>query len=220
MKELTLLQQKYLEVAQLFHWGRQVDFTAWFTGEWNPRNKNTESVMPRLVEANKLQTMLWGNKLIYTTSKRASSKHVPHGLACTRVMILLKHSTEGEFVSEKYFRATRFPIVPEFALRTEKKALLVEFSTSDNFKRSSVMRDKITRYRQSLPKFADTFGVQPLVLFIVEAPRFAAIRLARSGDENFYFVDAKSYLSLPMGNQLTAPIYIWGGDGQTYPLKK
>lgn len=219
MSQMTLLQQKYLIVAELFHWGRQVDFTAWFTGEWNPRNKETESVMPRLVEANKVYARNWGKRLIYTTSKRASSKHILHGLACTRAMIYMKHATKSEAVSEKYFRANKFNIVPDFACWGQNSVLLVEYSTNNNFRRTSVMRSKIRAYRQTLPRFADAFGANPLVLFIVDGPPFGVKRLARSADENFYFTDAQSYFDTPLGHTLTQPIYTWGGDEETYPLK-
>jgi hypothetical protein len=33
-----------------------------------------------------------------------------------------------------------------------------------------------------------------------------------------FFTDFETFKSVPIGEQLSAPIYIWGEDGKTYPL--
>ena len=218
-KQLTLLQQKYLDVAKLFHWGRQIDFTAWFTGVWNPRNKQTETTLPQLVEMKELYSRWYHGQLIYTTSKRASDLHVPHGLTCTRAAIRLKHAIECEFIPERFFRGWRFEIVPEFAFMTDKAGIAFEYSTKNNFKRPSLMRRKLQKYRETLARFEETFDVRPVVLFVIDAPIYEVKRFAKYGDANFYFTDARSFFGVDMKAQLTSSIYIWGGDGDTYSLR-
>jgi len=220
-KRLTVLQAKYLEVADLFLWGRQIDFTAWFTGLWSPRNKRTETILPQLERMNVIHSKWYSGQKVYTTSKRESETHIPHGLVCTKALLRFKFSGGGEFIPEGFFREKRFKAIPEWAVKYEKNMILFEYSTADNFRRKRMMKDKIKSYEQELDKFAQTFQVKPYVLFLLGAPRHRVENFGYVfGDENFFFVDQHTFFSVPVTEQLTREIYIWGRDGEVIPLKR
>jgi len=141
-KKLTVLQAKYLEVADLFLWGRQIDFTAWFTGLWSPRNKQSETILPQLERLNVIHSKWYGGQKVYTTSKRESDAHIPHGLVCTNALLRFKLSGGGEFIPEGFFREKMFKAIPEWAVRYESNMILFEYSTPDNFRRKRTMKDK------------------------------------------------------------------------------
>jgi hypothetical protein len=55
------------------------------------------------------------------------------------------------------------------------------------------------------------------VLFVLDVPKYAVPSFFQQ-DEAFYFVDLDSFMNVEEGEQLAAPIYVWGGDGNKYPL--
>jgi hypothetical protein len=223
MKRLTLTQQKYLEVALLFLWAEAADFTAWFTGEWK-RWKRTEYNLPRMVDKGALKGVRHGKRLAYTVpGKRGRyAADVGHGLISTKALLRFKLSGDGEFVSERTFREIGAKSVPEWALiRPSRTMLLFEYSTADNFRRGQLMRKKLAAYRKHLAGIEASFGANGLVLFIFDAPGQRVKAFAQQQSQNlepFYFVDLEAFMAVEIGRQLTAPIYFWGGDGQSYPL--
>jgi hypothetical protein len=79
------------------------------------------------------------------------------------------------------------------------------------------MNEKLIAYRKELWRFQEVFE-NPFYLFVIEAPKYEVAKFSEKMGENFYAVDAKSFFEIPEKEQLAHPIYIWGGDGQTYPL--
>jgi hypothetical protein len=105
--------------------------------------------------------------------------------------------------------------VPEWGIRYPSgKLLLFEYCSQDNFERYNLVKGKMIRYRHTYP--------DGLVLFVIDALREKVEQYVRKmtpcGD-NFFFTDYQTFKNVPIGQQLTAPIYIWGEDGQPYPLK-
>ncbi len=80
------------------------------------------------------------------------------------------------------------------------------------------MNEKLIAYRRELDKFQAVFD-NPFYLYVIEAPKHEVRMFVQKMDENFYAVDAPTFFGIPKGEQLTSPIYYWGGDGQTYPLE-
>ena len=130
---------------------------------------------------------------------------------------------DAEFVSERFFRRQGFKAVPEWAILFLLTAILLfEFSTADNCRRTRLMKKKVATYKTSLSTFEDYFDTRAIVLFVLELPRHsipAFVAQHGSGIEAFYFTDLASFMNVEMGKQLSAPIYIWGGDGKKHPLR-
>jgi hypothetical protein len=146
MKKLTLTQKEYLEVAEYFLWALSVHFTVWFTGSWK-RWKRTEYNLPRMVKKGALKTAKYGTRLAYTLPGRRAeyTQDIDHGIICTESLLRFKLSQPGEIISERFFRSLSFEAVPEWGvIYPSGNMLLFEYSTSDNCRRSRVMRKKLT----------------------------------------------------------------------------
>ncbi|MBI5954472.1 MAG: hypothetical protein HY865_22675 [Chloroflexi bacterium] len=163
-----------------------------------------------------------------------------HGLACTECLVRFYRSEmNGEIVGERHFYG--FGSIPEWGIKYPNgMMLLLEFCTKDNFGRVKVMRDKLTSYKKNLSKIEEKFRSQAVVIFVLDVSRVTVERYVGSlavavgsvavsdptapyeGTDSpspFYFVDYETFLKVPIGEQLTAPIYFWT-DGRVYPLRK
>jgi len=83
------------------------------------------------------------------------------------------------------------------------------------------MQKKADQYRSGIRSIEDYFEAKALVLFVLDVPQHSVKRTAQklcSNGEQFYFVDLQTFMGVEIGKQLSAPIYIWGGDGEKYPL--
>lgn len=218
MTSYTSTQREYQKVATFFLWSEATDFTAWFTGEWK-RWKRTEYNLPRLVQKRALKAVRYGHKLVYTVPGNKTAD-IEHGLICTKSLLRFKLSKEGQFISESFFRKTSFGSVPEWAVIYGPKMLLFEYSTADNFRRTRLMKRKLNQYRQSVADIEVVFQATAVVLFVFDTTKHEVIHFVKKygRDQRFYFTDLISFMNVSMRKQLTAPIYIWGGDGKSYPL--
>lgn len=164
-----------------------------------------------------------------------------HGLCCTECLVRFYRSRmDGVVIAEKYFRG--FGSVPEWGiLYPNGKLLLLEFSTKHNFFFSGNMKGKIESYRRNLEKIEKKFNAHAIVVFVIDVPRDTVSRFVGSGNGRsapsptaitsaspdggtspllpLFFTDYKTFLNVPIGQALTAPIYIWQ-DGTTGPLTK
>lgn len=217
MNRLTLFQQQYLNAAELFLWGEALDFTEWFIGE-RVRWKRTEYTLPRLVERKELRAVQSGKKLVYTASKKSSTRHICHGLTCTKALLRFKSSKEGDYIPESYFRRYGYKAIPEWGIVYPNSTLLFEYATADNFRRTKAMNQKIQIYRKELVRFRQVFKT-PFYLIVIDAPRYEVQWFSEKLDENFFVVYKQSFFEAEKGKQLTESIYIWGGDGKSIPLE-
>ena len=164
---------------------------------------------------------------------------IAHGLSCTEGLVRFwRARTESEIIAERFFYGCG--IVPEWGIRYPNgKMLLYEFSTKSNFQFSGLMNGKLNAYRRNLEKIEEKFQAKAVVVFVLDIPRTTVERYvgtlrgdvgsAADGDTSapsggdrfpsdpFYFVDYQTFLSVPIGEQLKAPIYFWM-DGKEYPL--
>ena len=86
--------------------------------------------------------------------------------------------------------------------------LLFEYSTADNFRRKKMIDKKIRSYVSGLPKFRKEFEAEPYLIYVIEAPGWEVEKIAnRWGKQSFYFTDARTFFSVPYGQQLERPIY-------------
>uniref|UniRef100_A0A7V3N4Y3 Replication-relaxation n=1 Tax=candidate division CPR3 bacterium TaxID=2268181 RepID=A0A7V3N4Y3_UNCC3 len=224
----TIPKERYLELSQVFHWATKEHYILMLTKKIE-RHRRTETMLPRLVRKGKLSATYYGKKLVYCAlrknRKRISGNEyyptIEHGLACTEALVRFCVSDPNcELIAERYLRGHQ--IVPEWAiLYPNKRLMFFEFCTKDNFKRRAVFKSKITRYQNNLDDLVSKFGEDGFVLFVIDAPREEIKKFIKElkAGEKFMFCDYQTFLSVPYGKQITEPIYIWGGDGKSYPLR-
>lgn len=222
----TISQKRYLEAAQVFHWATQDHFTLWFTGS-TKRSKRTEAILPRLVKKGFLISTRHGKKLVYACPRRVRHpgffSKVEHGLGCTEGLIRFWWSDmRAEIVEERFFYGCGS--VPEWGLRYNSgKMILYEYCTADNFRRLHVMKNKLVAYRRSLEAINRRFERESLVVFVCDASGKQVesfVEKVKPAGLPAFFTDYTSFTQVPIGQQLTTPIYIWGEDGLPYPLVK
>ena len=112
-------------------------------------------------------------------------------------------------------------MVPEWAIRySNGKMLLFEFSTADNASRTSLMAAKVNKYLDNLHAIARDFQAEVVVLFVMDIPRVKVEQFVAGTipADPIFFIDYRTFMTVHAGEVLTAPVYIWGGDGNTYPL--
>ena len=176
-----------------------------------------------------------------TEAAIAGRNKILHGLACTECLVRVYRSrTESMIIAERYFYG--LGAVPEWGIRYPNgKLLLFEFSTEDNFERTNMIKGKMNAYQRQLEKIEEEFQAKATVLFVLDIPRGKVENFVGSlrreagsvadGDPSaldggdsfpsypFFFTDYKTFLDVPFGQQMTAPIYFWM-DGKEYPLAK
>ena len=230
MRKLTNLQEKYVEVARVFHWAYMKHYVLMFTGK-DERNKQTERVLPALTRSRNLVAIKYGKPLIYAIPQflsivPGSDAYYPlnpyHGLWCTEGLVrFVRADTDCELYPENYFKSNRFGVVPEWGIKYEKgTVLLFEFSTASNFYLRGNVQGKITRYTKYMQKFKDKMGHEPIVVFVLDIPRAEVVEFVKNSNPEyqFFFTDAHTFKTVPIGGQLTEPIYFWC-NGKEYPLR-
>ena len=89
------------------------------------------------------------------------------------------------------------------------------------------MRSKLASYRRTLDKIEEKFNAKAMVVFVLEVDRGVVERWAgllrcapSDGDtfpDPFFFTDYETFLKVPFGQAIEAPIYFWV-DGKEYSL--
>ena len=165
-----------------------------------------------------------------------------HGLACTESLVRLwRARTDGEIIAERHFYG--LGAVPEWGIRYPNgKMLLFEFCTKSNFLFSNNMNGKLSAYQAHLQDIESKFNAEAVVLFVLDISRDNVERYVGSLDGRsapsptanasalhvgdtfpfnpLFFTDYETFLKVPIGKQLTEPIYFWCHDGRLYPLSK
>ncbi len=227
----------YVDAAQVFHWATKRHFQLWFTGDDSKRHRRTETVLRRLSTRGKLRSIVYGKQLIYTAPKNVKGKtndelyglsKVAHGLACTEGLVRFYRSrTDSIAVAERFFYG--LGSVPEWGIiYPEGTMLLFEYCTKSNFFFSGKVRGKLQAYAQNLENIGQKFDAKPMVVFVLDVARDVVERFvlgerltgsAANALPSVFFTDFGSFKQVPIGQQLTAPIYFWQ-DGNQYPLRK
>ena len=121
----------------------------------------------------------------------------------------------GKVISEKDFKL--HSCVPEWGIRYPSGVLLLfEYCTEDNFYRQ--LKWKVRKYQDYVLNSKE----RVVVLFVLDVSREKVKKFIERHQPvgPFYFVDYETFLKVPLGNQLTAPIYFWGEDQNVYALRK
>lgn len=194
----------------------------YFTGS-EKRHKRTEDLLPKFVRNRELVAVSHEGELVYFALRYCKGKNfferIPHDVACTELQIRLWWADRsGTIVPEREFFG--FGSVADGGMMYEKSMLLYELHTADNFYRHKP-ETKVAQYSHNLPTIEKHFQRVALVIFVIDAPAAEVLEMARRcSNEKCFFTDYETFKSVPIGQQLTAPIFIWGGDGQAYPLRK
>lgn len=225
MRHSNIPSEDYLEVGQVFHQAYARHYAAWFTGTWR-RHKRTEQILPRLVKQGKLRRLRWGKAYVYAVPRisRGTKKNIAHAIACTEAEVRCKRGDlSGQVIPEKAFRG--LGVVPEWGIRYPKRQtlLLFEYCSRDNFSRARLVESKLTRYRLMLEPIEQLYEARAVVLFVIDVAREKVVSLVQrlQPEAWFYFTDYDTFLTVPLGWQLIAPIYLqWNGkEADAYPLR-
>ena len=85
-----------------------------------------------------------------------------------------------------------------------------------------MIKRKVTNYQNNLSLLEQKFGVEAIIVFIIDVDRLRVDRFVQeqmpTGDA-FFFTDYESFLDTDFGDQLTTGIYISGEDGWPYGLR-
>lgn len=231
--------ESYLDALRVFHWATKRHFQIWFTGKETKRHGRSEKVLPRLSRRGKARVARYNRNLIYALPRKTKFEglwRVEHGLACTECLVrFYRANTDGEAIAERFFKG--FGSVPEWGIRYPNgKMLLFEFSTKTDFTYPGRMFGKLSAYKRHLSDIEEAFQAKAVVVFVFDVPRekvkkfvdalngrtapTAAPRPLDEGTDSpnpFFFTDYKTFLSVPLGEALKAPIYFWT-DGKEYSL--
>jgi len=212
-------KEDYLEAGQVFTWASKEHYQVWFTGK-TVRHRRTEQMLPRLVRKGKLVKKDYGKKLIYAVP-RTKNTLIEHGLGCTEGLVRIWRSNmEAMIIAERHFKG--LGSVPDWGMLFGERLLLFEYTTQNNFEQARIVKTKITKYQSNLEGILEKFGaLEGVVLFVIDVARVRVENFVNRlhPDGPFMFCDYETFKSVPIGEQLTAPIYIWGEDGETYPLR-
>jgi len=212
-KHSSISQGAFLKVAQVFNWASKEHYLLWFTGA-RQRSRRIEILLKRMTDQGKLVSVGYGKKLIYIAPRYRQSGYfyqVEHGLGVTEGLVrFIISDRSGVIIPERKFRG--FGVRPEFGIVYKEGILLYEFCTRDNARRMNVLRIKLINYA----KFVD----KHTVVFVMDLPRDDVRSIVRKlrPQGPYLFTDHDTFLSVPLGQQLIIPIYIWE-DGNEYPLR-
>ncbi len=125
-------------------------------------------------------------------------------------------------IEERFFRSCGS--IPDLGLKfANNKMLLVEFTSKSNYEHYNVIKNKLSAYKRNLWNIDERFSVSSILLFVIDVPREKVQKLVLDVTPvglPVFFTDYESFKSISIGDQLSAPIYIWGEDGKSYPLTK
>ncbi len=234
-----------LQLVKVLRWATRFILVLYFWGV-EKRAKAIERLLPQLEQEGKLAVTWHKGEKVYSVArkKRVKPVSIEHEIAFALILVLFLRCRmqESEIVPERAFR--RFGIVPEGGIRypEERNTMLIfEYCTRSNFTHGGVMKSKITRYMKYLPAMEAKFKRSITVLFVIDIDRSRVREFvgtlkrdvgsvadgrtsASSGGDSFpfnpfFFTDYKTFLSVPISEQMISPIYFWI-DGKEYPLKK
>jgi len=228
---VTGMNIKFSQFMDVAHWASKRQLQIGVRGSSNPKYSTLERFLKRSEKNGKLRAA-WmryskhGTIKVYAKPQKTRNfdpenyEDLYHGYNCTEALIRFLTAREGEPLPERMFRSYRR--VPEFAVRYENDRLLMcEFSTRHDVNYSGKIRGKLGGYDECLPDIESGFNAQAVVVFILDVDRNRVREIVERYMPSwaFRFCDNETFLNVPMGQALIAPIYI-AKDGKEYPLTK
>jgi hypothetical protein len=204
-------QKEYLAWAEVLDWFVRELITLIFYGKLI-RDGRTERILKKFRSKGRLRSVWYDGRWVYS-ARRINRRqydqipdHIYHGLGCSEGLVRFYLSDPGAIIiPERKFKNLGYR--PEWGMiLSSGMTLLYEFCTADNVRRS--LKHKLQTY-QDLP-------ANQAVLFVLDIVR-EHLSTVMSGP--YFFVDYETFKKVPYGEQLTAPIYIWGDNGKTLALR-
>jgi hypothetical protein len=206
--------RRFRELSQAFWVAFEDHYTLTLTGSLH-RLYRSGFVLRKLVKEGTLLSGWWGRKKVFACKRRNRFEDeiplakVPHGLACTEILIRLYLSKHGVMLSDADFSGQAF--IPDGGIRYDDGSrILFEYSTKDNFSRKKLMEGKLADYNDH--------GGQTIVLFVLQTSREKVEAFVKDHPSPIWFCDLDTFLKQEYPKQLQSPIYIWGGSGATLPI--
>jgi hypothetical protein len=230
MKLHYIDQEKCLKIFQtLDGWTTIEDACLLAVGQ--PHDRQFEGLAGALVKTAQLKALRRGRVTLVSVPRRAkghkgsSEQNVLHSRGRTSIIarLLLADRTARVIFERQLRQAREFPLVPDGGLVYTSPTsggqwvLLFEYCTPDNAARLNVLRWKANHYLQ-VAEERPTYQV----LFVLDlaADQLPATVSRLPGHGAFWYIDYATFMRIPPGQHLTAPVYLNGGDGQTYPLRR
>ncbi len=208
----TISVRQYLIFFQLVICACAEQVRIWFTGSAE-RHQRTERILRRLVGTGKLKVTNLGVMKIYFAPKYDEVGNIEHGLGVTEGLVRFWRSDmTAQIILARSFRG--LGSIPEWGMKIGDTLLLYEFCTRSNY--YGRLGKKIKAYEKNLPKIEEKFG-KGCVIFVCDVKREYVNNFQPKPDWAL-FTDYETFKSVPIGNQLTAPIYFWG-DGREIALR-
>jgi len=218
MKRARYKKGDYRKAAQLFYHATGRQYRLYFTGS-EKRHKRTETVLPYLAKRGELVVMAEEGEYVYIARRYCKGTGfidlVEHGLMTTEILIRFwRADMQGLIMPSREFHG--MGSVPDGGLMYPNSLLLWETTTHDNFLRHKV-ETKIALYDRHLPGIEGYFKRGAIVVFVIDAPPEQVKQLSVRYNDAYYFIDYETFKNVPVGQALTAPIYLM--KGQRYPLR-
>jgi hypothetical protein len=205
-----------MELAQAFHVATKKHYILVLTGSLR-QHYRTNVILPELVLENKLLSAKWETRKVYSCKRRFKKQDeiplvkIPHELTCTEILVRSYLSKYGQLLSDAHFSGQ--PYKPDGGiLYPDGSQLLFEYCSKDNFSRKKLMAQKIEAYHDH-----QTYQI---IIFVIQSCREKVLRFVMEHPSNVWFCDLETFLTPAYHEQLQAPIYIWGGSGETLPIIK
>lgn len=209
----SLSIKKFLSDAEMFNWTTARQFRLWFTGKEARDNGRIERLLQKLSDERRIREVDFFGRKVYKVRRLKdadiSPDHIWHGLGITEGVIRLwKADTEPKtYIFEHQFTYQK----PEFGITySTVKTLLYEFCTHDNMRK---LKTKIRRHEEILKP-------SQIILFVCDFDREGLKKCVQKFQPqgSFYFTDYETFKSIPLGEQLTAQIYLTP-SGETEGLR-
>lgn len=128
----------------------------------------------------------------------------------------------AKVIEERFFY--KCGSVPDLGLKYHTgNLLLVEYCSKSNFEHYNVIKNKLSAYRRNLWQIEEKFEGKGIILFVIDVPKDVLKKFVDGMVPMglpVFFTDFESFKNTEIGSQLSARIYIWGEDGNTYPLSQ
>jgi hypothetical protein len=228
---VTGMSLEFAQFMDVAHWASKRQIQIGTRGFWKENYSTLNRFLIRR-EKNKKLRVAWmrnsthGTVKVYAKLQKTRGfdldnlEDLLHGYCTTECLIRFMTAKEGIPFPERLFKG--YGRVPEFGIQYENGTLLLcEFSTKHDVRYSGKIRGKLGGYDEHLIKIDDDFGARAGVVFVLDVPRQEVEdRLKRwQPDGPYWFTDYETFLKVPMGQALIAPIY-FRPNGQMEAIKK
>jgi hypothetical protein len=228
---VTGMGELIMDFMEVAHWASKRQIEIGVRGYATRRYTTLERFLKRREKNHKLR-VTWmrdtkhGTIKVYAKPRKTKNfdpynfEDLYHGYCTTECLIRFMTTQEGVTIEERAFKG--YGRVPEFGIQYENGTLLLcEFSTKHDTHYSGKIRGKLGGYDECLDRIDEDFNARAGVVFILDVPRQEVEdRLKRwQPDGPYWFTDYETFLKVPMGQALIAPIY-FRPNGTVEAIKK